>query len=305
MLAVVNTPQHPEYPTAVEDVQPPEPAPDEVLVRVAASSINRGELSLLAARPAGWRPGQDVAGTVERAAADGTGPAAGTRVVALAEGAAWSGLVAVPATRVAVLDDTVSFEQAATLPIAGMTALRTLRYGDDLSGKRVLVTGASGGVGRFQVELAARSGAQVTAVAREAHAGAMISLGAGAVVDTTADAAGVFDLVTESVGGESLAAAITRLRPGGTLVMFGNSSGAATPISLMDFIGHEQACIQLFMSYASEQPFAPDLAVLVAAVAAGRLHPHIGRSVTIDELNSAVAAMRERRVHGKVVLKLT
>lgn len=305
MLSIVNAPNRDSnrY-TSLEDVAVPDPGPGEVLVRVAASSVNRGELSLLASRPAGWRPGQDLAGTVERAAADGSGPAAGSRVVALAEGGAWSELVAVPADRVAEIPDAVSFEEAATLPIAGLTALRTLRYGGDLAGRRVLITGASGAVGRFQVELAAASGAQVTAVAAAAQADALRRLGAVGVVGSPSAAEGSFDLITESVGGDSLAGAIGHLSPHGTIVVFGNSSGARTEISLFDFIGHEQSRLQLFMSYASEQPFGPDLGTLVRLVADGRLRPHIDRVVAPGELDEALAAMRDRQVYGKVVIKL-
>lgn len=302
MLTVVNTPQINAGAVAIEDVAEPVPAPGEALVRVAASTINRGELSLLASRPAGWRPGQDLAGVVERAAADESGPAAGARVVALVDGAAWSELVAVPVGQLAVLDDSVDFDAAATLPIAGLTALRTLRMGNDLLGRRVLVTGASGAVGRFQVELAVRAGARVTAVAGPDAAAGLRALGAESVVESTADADGYFDLITESVGGSSLSGAVAHVRPRGTIVVFGNSSNTPTPLSLWDFIGHEQARIQLFMSYASERPVGPDLGLLAGMVAAGQLHPHVAMSVQLPDIAKGLEAMRERRVQGKVVV---
>src|SRR5690606_9014076 len=109
-------------------------------VGVEAVAINRGELRLLAARGAGWRPGQAVAGVVLQQAADGSGPPPGERVVAWPEQQGWAEQLAVPTTHLAVLDPRVSFSEAATLPVAGITALRLLRIGGDRRGRRVLVT---------------------------------------------------------------------------------------------------------------------------------------------------------------------
>src|SRR5436190_4642955 len=108
MLALVNTPS---APITVELNEVPEPVPmaDEALVEVHAFSLNRGELALLAGRPEGWRPGQDVAGVVVQAAADGSGPGKGTRVVALVDGAGWAQRVAAPTARMAALSDNVGF----------------------------------------------------------------------------------------------------------------------------------------------------------------------------------------------------
>src|SRR3954449_8611698 len=156
MLAVVNTPGGPE-PVAIREVAEPEPKPHEALVAVHAFSLNRGELRLFAARPEGWRPGQDIAGIVLRAAADGSGPTAGTRVVGLCDWHGWAERAAVPSHRVAPIADNVPFAAAAALPVAGLTALRTLRHGAPLLSKRVLITGAAGGVGNLAVQLAARS----------------------------------------------------------------------------------------------------------------------------------------------------
>lgn len=163
MLAIVNTPGGPE-PVAIRDVPDPQPKPNEAVVAVHAFSLNRGELRLLQVRPEGWRPGQDIAGIVLKQAADGTGPAAGTRVVALCDWEGWAERAGVPSHRIAPLADKVSFAEAAALPVAGLTALRTLRHGEPLFGKRVLITGAAGGVGNLAVQLAARFGARVTAV---------------------------------------------------------------------------------------------------------------------------------------------
>src|ERR1700742_1440183 len=136
----------------------PEPGPHDVLVAVRAYAVNRGEISLLQQRADGWLPGQDVAGVVSRPAGDGTGPPQGTRVVGIADGGGWSELVAVPAHRVAPLPDATSFADAAALPVAGLTALRALREAGPLLGRRLLVAGATGGLGSFAVQLRVAAG---------------------------------------------------------------------------------------------------------------------------------------------------
>src|SRR5246127_909790 len=192
MLAVVNTPNGPE-PAAIREVAEPEPKPDEALVAVRAFSLNRGELRLFQARPEGWRPGQDISGVVVQPAANGSSPKAGDRVVALTDNAGWAERAAVPAHRMAVLPDNVLPEEAAALPVAGLTALRTLRYGAPLLGKRVLITGAAGGVGNLAVQLAARSGARVTAIVGNAERGRILGgLGAAEILTRIEAAEGRF-----------------------------------------------------------------------------------------------------------------
>lgn len=284
----------------------PQPAPNEALISVSAASVNRGELRLLAMRSNGWRPGQDVAGVVERAAADGSGPAAGVRVVALLDEAGWAERVAVPIDRIAVLPDDVSFVSAVTLPVAGTTALRTLRHGGDLAGQRVLITGASGAVGRFQIQIARHQGASVTAVAAARHADDLRSLGAEQVVESIELAEGLFSLITESVGGESLAHAIERVAPDGTVVMFGASSGELTPIGFRQFVpGHEGARLQSFAYYASGPSLGADIASLLALVAAGRLEARVGLIVPWQDVAQALDALRQRSISGKAVLTMT
>jgi NADPH2:quinone reductase len=300
MKAVCNTPQGP----VVRDVAEPVRAENETLVAVRAFSVNRGELALLAARTGDWRPGQDVAGVVVEAAADGSGPAPGTRVAAQVEQAGWAEMVPVATDRLAVLPDAVSVEQGAALPLAGLTALRVLRLGGDLLGRPVLITGANGGLGRFLTELAALAGARVTAVAGAGHQKELTALGATAVVAATGDAGGGQHLVAESVGGDSLAAALTRVVPGGTIVVCGTTSGVKTPIDVYDFIGHEGARLVSYLSYAHPQPPGPDLQVLVDLVAADRLHPTLGLVADWSRLADVLAALRERRLSGKAVLTI-
>ena len=256
MLAFVNTPSAP-LPVELREVAEPQPAADEALVEVHAFSLNRGELFLLAMRPEGWRLGQDVAGVVVQAAADGSGPQEGTRVVALVDGGGWAQRVAAPTARMAALPDNVSFASAATLPVSGLTALRTVRLGGALLGRRVLITGAAGGVGSFAVQLAALAGAEVTGVVgRPERAAGLTERGATATVSATQEAEGVFDLILESAGGSSLAGAISKVAPRGTIVMFGNSSIQETPFNLANFVGHAEARLIAFSS-TSQAPRLP------------------------------------------------
>src|ERR1700683_4319022 len=108
MLAVINTPGE-AAPVAVREVPEPQPAANEAVVAVHAFSLNRGETRLFQVRPAGWRAGQDIAGIVVRQAADGGGPAVGTRVVCLTDWEGWAERAAVPSHRMAALPDAVSF----------------------------------------------------------------------------------------------------------------------------------------------------------------------------------------------------
>ncbi len=302
MRAIVNTRAGPVIGEA------PEPAPrdNEALVAVHAFSLNRGELRLFQVRPEGWRPGQDIAGVVLRQAADGSGPATGTRVVALCDWEGWAERAAVPSHRMAPLADTVSFAAAAALPVAGLTALRTLRHGAPLLGKRVLVTGAAGGVGNLAVQLAARSGARVTAVAGSAERARVLDgLGAAEIVTDIAAATGRFGLILEAVGGASLKAAIGLIEAKGTIVVYGNSSGEDTPLNFRDFAEHQNARIQGFHYFTSEpeERFAPDLALLAGLVADGSLRPLIVEH-DWSELAAAGERLRARRIAGKAVFHI-
>ena len=303
MLAVVNTPGG-SAPVELREVAEPQPAPNEALVEVRAFSLNRGELRLFQIRPEGWRPGQDISGVVLRPAADGSGPAAGTRVVALTDNAGWAERAAVPAHRMAALPDNVLLEEAAALPVAGLTALRTLRHGAPLLGKRVLITGAPGGVGHMAVQIAARSGARVTAVVGGPERGRH-QHGAEEIVEGIDHAQGRFALILESTGGASLAAAIARIEARGTIVIFGNSSGEPTPLSFRDFAEHPNARIQSFSYFTSEPEdrFAPDLALLAWLVADGSLKPHLVEH-SWRELAQIGPQLRDRQIRGKAVFHI-
>ena len=291
----------------IRDLPRPEPGPGEALVRVEAISLNRGEVRSALTAANGWRPGWDFAGVVAEAAADGSGPAAGTRVVGLAAAlGGWSELVAASPILLAPLPDAVSFEAAATLPVAGLTARGALAKGPQHPGRRVLVTGASGGVGVFAIQLAAISGAEVTAAIRNpANEALARRLGAAhvAIGETLAADIGPFDLILDSVGGRSLGAALGLLARGGTCVTLGASAGAVTEFdtarfrvggtSLSGFVGNYE--LQL-------QPPSVGLAELAALAAEGKLQPVIERRAPIAEIAKVAGELIDRRFAGKAVL---
>ncbi|MBY8879664.1 zinc-binding dehydrogenase [Actinacidiphila acidipaludis] len=297
-------------PVLLGEAGEPEPAPGEAVVAVEAYSVNRGETfqldGALDRTWSGWRPGKDVAGTVIRAAADGSGPAAGTRVVAHPPAYGWAERVAVPTTSTAELPDAVDAVTAAALPLAGITALRLLRAAGPLTGRRVLITGASGGVGHYVTELAAASGAEVTTVSATAERGARLGqLGAAEVVTAVEDATGPYDVVLESVGGGSLPAALARLAPGGLLVWFGQAGRTPVTLDFFDFFaGPVQARIAHFDYTVSDRTYGQDLGTLVRLVTGGRLHPEIGTVRDWAHTAEVIADLRDRRIRGNAVLTI-
>lgn len=304
MRALVSTPNG-SRPAEIRDVEEPIAAPNELIMEVKAASLNRGELRLLPARP-GWRPGQDVAGLVALAAPDGSGPPPGARVVALVDQGGWAERVNVPTNRVAVLADGVSLGAAATLGIAGLTALRALRAGGAVIGRRVLVTGASGGVGRFAVQMAALAGAEVTAVAANPdRSRGLRDLGASRIVHEGGELGGPFDLVLEGVGGPSFRQSVRALAPNGVMVLYGTAAAEDGSFRLSDFSGRHNARIQSFFIYETGvETFGQDLSFLAGLVGEGKLRPQIGLQVSWRDLGNAIEALRERRVNGKVVLTI-
>jgi NADPH:quinone reductase len=285
------------------DVDRPEPGAGEALIRVEAFSINRGETFLLEKPPAGWRPGKDIAGLVVQGAADGSGPAAGARVVAHPAAGGWAEYAAVATDSIAELPAGIPAVTAAALPLAGLTALRLLRVAGDVNGRRILLTGASGGVGHYLVELAARAGAEVTAIVSAADRGSRLTdLGARAVLGHVTAAEGPFDLVMESVGGDVFRRALARLAPGGTLIWFGQASREPVTLSFFDVLYHQPSATIRHFSYADPPPYGADLTALVLLVATGRLHPEVGRVADWADTAATLIDLRDRRIRGNAVL---
>jgi NADPH:quinone reductase len=283
----------------------PEPEPHEAVVEVQAFSPNRGELFLLRRPRRGWRPGKDVAGRVVVAAADGSGPPIGARVVGHPPARGWARRAAVPTGALAPLPDEVATVEAAALPLAGLTALRLMRAAGSIAGRRVLLTGASGGVGHYVTELAGAVGAELTAVSASGdRAATLLARGAAHVVHDVSAAEGPFDVVLESVGGDSLPAAFSKLRKHGLLVWFGQASRSPVTLDFFSHFGQTGAAIRHFHYEESDVPLAADLATLVRLVAAGRLHPEICVTADWSQTARVLADLRERRVRGKAVLQI-
>ena len=289
---------------SLRDVPEPVPSPGEVLIEVRAFSINRGELRMLGMAADGWRPGWDFAGILQSDLEHG--PPAGARVVGIRQGGAWAERVAVSQASIAELPDKVSFAQAAALPTACLTALRILRLGPAILGRRVLVTGASGGVGRFAIQLAHLGGADVTALVSSSstRAEGLRELGADEVVSDVAQLRGRFDLILESVGGDTLGRLVTLVDPQGTLVMFGNSSNDPTTFDVRDIYLDARIRLQGFELFFGSDPFGRDLAYLVNLVAEGKLDPQLAGQLSWEEIPDAMERLRNRDVAGKVALTL-
>lgn len=296
-----------------QDVPAPTPAAGEAVVKVAAVSLNRGEVTRARAARPGARLGWDVAGVVATPAADGSGPGVGVRVAGLVSGRGWAEQVAVPTTALAPVPDSIRLTDAAALPVAGLTAFYALRRGGALLGRRVLVTGASGGVGQFACRLARLAGARVTALVRAADdADAARRAGADTVAvlaesDDAASAFGPYDLILESVGGSSLARHLALLDAGGTCVLFGVSADATAAIDARAFYmagPRTVSGLALFDEIRRAEPPGRALALLLALMADGRLAPPPSEIRPFAELAIAADDLLHRRVRGKLILSL-
>jgi NADPH2:quinone reductase len=298
---------------AVKPVELRDPDRDEVAVRVTAISLNRGETrrALQVAEP-GWRPGWDFAGVVETSAADGSGPKPGTRVVGLLPSGAWAERVNCRSHAVAALPDAVSDAEAATLPVAGLTALHALRQGGLLLGRKVLVDGASGGVGHLACQLATAAGALVWGhVRREEHRAAVTEWCGERVVLgrdlSAAKAYGPFWLIVDSVGASALSAALGMLQPNGTCVTLGVSEGNTTSFESRDFFstgGVRLYGLTLFHELMSVERAGIGLRLLAELIEAKKLWPQIAVEAPWDEIGTIARRLIDREFTGKAVLHI-
>ena len=289
------------------EVPDPEPAANEAVVRVTTTSLNRGEISRIGNGPAGQRPGWDIVGVVEQEAARGTGPAVGSTVVGLVNGGAWAERVAVPVDYIAPVPEGVSQVDAACLPVAGMTAYRALALGGFPVGKRVLVTGASGGVGHLAVQLARSAQMNVTGLIRNPDADAGAAAACHHVLRDINDASGPYDHILEGVGGEVLTKCLDVVAPHGIVVSYASTLMEPATLGPRWFGAHLGATLRsmlLFDELRYTESAVSDLSALCALIAAGTLRPHVDVEADWSRAGELAHDLLERRVTGKIVLHI-
>jgi NADPH:quinone reductase-like Zn-dependent oxidoreductase len=303
---------------ALRDIDRPVPRADEVLVRVRAAGVDPSVWHLMAGRPyvarlspqvglrrpanpvAGW----DVAGTVASLGARVTGFRAGDEVFGSGAGT-FAEYARVKAAGLAPKPAGLTFEQAAVLPVSGVTALRALAAGRARPGAKVLVIGASGGVGTYAVQLAAHRGARVTGVCGPAGAALVGSLGATDVLDyTREDLTGRYDLIVDAAGNRPLRALRRLLAPRGTAVLVGGEN--AGPL----LGGLDRNLRGLLLSAVVRERFhplvavvrRPDLLTLTELTEQGAVVPVVDRAYPLAEAPAAVRHLRDGHPLGKLVV---
>jgi NADPH:quinone reductase-like Zn-dependent oxidoreductase len=290
----------------MSEVPDPQPESNQALIQVAGTSLNRGEVIFRApAAEDGTVLGWDASGIVVRPAADGTGPAEGVPVLTVDRGGrGWAELRAIDTSLLTELPDRPDLAGVAALPVAGLTALRALRSVEPISGRRILITGASGGVGRLAVQLAARDGAEVIAVASPEHHPELLGLGATSVVARPSETDRSVHAVIDMVGGDFLTESYRQLEDlDGTLVSVGHAAATPEVFEVGDMQGKTKT-IRGFQLFADSAGIPDDLAFLVRMMIDSELDPHITWRKSWTEYAEAVDLMAGRRLHGKAVLEI-
>lgn len=278
----------------------PEVRDDQVLVTVQHIALNFGDLNGARARPAGFVPGWDASGVVLQAAKNGRGPAVGDRVVTtMGTQGGWAERRAVDLDEIAVVPADIDLGEAATLPVAGVTALRALRRSGALLGRRVLITSAAGGVGRFAVQLAALAGAHVIASVGSVQRGeGLRELGATEVVVGVEGVTAPIDVVLDNVGGPQLVAIWGLLGEGGLVQCIGGTSQQEA--SFRSLVGMQRS----LNAFTKGPRSGADIEYLMRLMQRGQLDVEIGWRGSWTRIAEAADALFGRRVSGKAVLDI-
>jgi len=303
------------------DVDRPTIGDDDVLVRVHAAAVCKGDVHLLTGRPYAIRlgfglrrpsrriAGQDIAGTVEAVGKNVTTLAPGAEVFGQVTGG-FAEYVAAPADRLAPKPSNLTFEQAAAVPDSGMTALQGLRDAGRLQpGQRVLINGASGGVGTSAVQIAKALGAEVTAVCSTRHVARVASLGADHVIDYTRDdfvrLGPVHDLMFDLVGNRPLRDCRAVLKPHGIYVSSSGSAGGDDwlgPIWWLLKVKLANAFVSQTTLALLARPKQADLLFLRSLVESGKLTPVIEHRFSLEDARAAVHHVAAGHAQGKTVI---
>ncbi|WP_435655553.1 zinc-binding dehydrogenase [Brucella pituitosa] len=281
----------------------PEPGYGEVLIDVTHTSLNFGETrrGVRGLEADGTVLGWDASGVIVAFGPQTKAPPIGTLVVTRAPLGAWAEKRIAHVEDIAVIPEGVDPAEAATLPTAAVTALATLQLGGPILGKTVLITGASGGVGRFAIQLARLGGARVIAsVGSEASAAGLTELGADLVVTSLDDVKEGIDLVIESVGGAQLVQSFKLLNRHGNVQSLGWASGEDAVFGHLGTVGPVGRHIHGFLI--SEYRVGSYLTALLRWLAEGKLKTEVKWRGDWNQFDQAVAALLDRRLHGKAVL---
>lgn len=287
----------------------PVPAPDQALIKVTAFSLNQGEVRTAMAATTSYIPGWDFAGVIIKAASNGKSPKEGTRVFGFVPQGAWAEYLVAAGWQMATTPNELSDAQAASLPVAAGTAVTCMEAVGSLLNRRVLITGAAGGVGRILCQLTAMDGATIFAVSRRPDLKQQLEndgVVPQAVFTTIEEAktAGKYDVVFDSIGGHVLAVALSMLTANGTCVNFGNSSRQPTTFNVRsaEWPFHRKQLIFL-------GPEVPADCTAVFSKMAGlvkqkHLHTPIDKELPWTSISEACELLVQQQVNGKIVLTI-
>lgn len=320
MRAIVYAEYGPPDVLELKEVEKPIPEGDEVLVRVHAASVNSWDWDLLRGKPflnrAGGflKPkyevlGADIAGRVEAVGRNVKGLRPGDEVFGDLSQCGWGGFaeyVCAPESALALKLASLTFEQAAALPQAGVLALQGLRKGNIGPGKKVLINGAGGGVGTFAVQIAKSLGAEVTGVDSTEKLDMLLSLGADRVIDYTQEDftrnGQSYDLILDVVAHHSIFEYKRSLRPNGVFVLVGGSTALALTVVLLGPL--ISIIVSRKIGGLVHRPNSKDLNSMNELIAAGKVVPVIDRIFTLSEVPEALRYLGEGHAKGKLVITM-